>query len=78
MAKARVVVTQSYQTVATGRVVITIDVKGDGTLFFETGNDTTAYKTILGPGKQFQQTSSVDTQVKASGDGWEIIVDDTL
>ncbi len=79
MAKNRVVVTDTYQTVATGAVVITVAVEGTGTLFFdETGNDATAYKTQLGPGEQFQQTDAVDTQVKSDGSGWEIIVDGVL
>ena len=79
MAKARTVVNAGYQTIATGPVVVTIDVRGSGALYFdEAGDDNTAYKTRLGPGEQFEQTEAVATQVRADGAGWEVIADGTL
>ena len=79
MAKTTVTVTQTYQQVASGQCVITIKERGEGIIFFnETASDTNAYKLNPVPEDQFQQTSSVQTHVKASGDGWQIIVDGTL
>ena len=79
MAKAVIQVTQSYQAVASGQVVITVEKKGAGALFFnETADDATAYKVVGEAGEQFQQTDGVATQVRATGDGWEILVDGTL
>ncbi len=79
MAKARIPITQSYQTVATGVAIFTIDEVGDGAIFFDTtGDDSTAYKVTALINEQFSENAVQDTQVRASGDGWVIIVDGTL
>lgn len=79
MAKARIVITQSYQQVASGAVVITVDKLGAGALHFdENQDDSTAYKSTEGAGGQFQQTEAIPTFMRATGDGWEVIVDGVL
>ncbi len=79
MAKARISVTQSWVQVATGAVVVTIDAIGDGVLFMnETASDATAYRSSDGVGAQFQQSEAVTTYVRATGDGWAVIVDGVL
>jgi len=80
MAKAKFTITQSWQQVATGAAVFTIEKVGDGTIFFnETEDDVTAYRDSgLAGGEQYQQTAAVITTVRADGDGWELIADGVL
>ena len=79
MAKSTVVVTNSWQQVATGAVVITIESQGsDVILFDEAQNDATAYKSSSPVGDQFQQSETVATWVRSDGEGWVIIVDGVL
>jgi hypothetical protein len=79
MAKSVISVTQSFQKVATGQCIITVCQRGDGYLVFnETASDTAAYNIASSYDDQFEQMSAVDTYVKATGDGWEIIVDGIL
>lgn len=79
MAKAKITVTQAWQDAATGAAVFTIEKHGDGALYFnETEDDATAYKTTGEAGEQFEQTNAVTTKVRATGDGWEVIVDGVL
>lgn len=79
MAKTRVVVTDSYQKVSSGTAVITIVEQGEGLILLdETGDDETAYSLLAQPGDQFEQTSNLDTYVRATGDGWVIVADGIL
>lgn len=79
MAKADITVTQLWALVAAGPVVVTIDKVGSGAIFFdENQNDDTAYKSVPIPGEQFEQTASLETYVRANGDGWKVIVDGVL
>ncbi len=80
MAKAKFTVTQSWVQVAVGECAITIEQVGDGAIYFdEASNDVTAYKTVAPAIEdQFQQTDAVPTFVRATGDGWAVIVDGVL
>jgi len=79
MAKTRFTITDTYQEVATGAAIMTIAVKGSGSLYLdEASNDVTAYVSNGLPGDQFEQSSAVSTFVRASGDGWQIIADGVL
>ena len=79
MAKVRVAITESYQKVSSGTAVITIAVQGEGIILLdETGDDDTAYSLLAQPGDQFEQTSNLDTYVRATGDGWVIVADGIL
>ena len=72
-------ITTSYQQVATGAMVLTISKKGAGVLYInETAVDDTAYKTADLAGEQFQQTEALATHIRATGTGWEVIVDGVL
>jgi len=79
MAKTRVIVSQTFEQIATGAVVVTVDKQGDGALLFnETATEDTAYKSHPEISEQFQQTEAVTTFVRATGDGWELIADGVL
>jgi hypothetical protein len=79
MAKNSVLVTNSYQLVASGPVVITVKSKGSGALLFdENQSDFTAYRTDAPVGDQFQETEARPTYVRSTGEGWRIIVDGEL
>ncbi len=79
MAKITVAITNSWQQVATGAVVITIESQGsDVILFDEAQNDATAYKSSSPVGDQFQQSEAVATWVRSDGEGWVVIVDGAL
>ena len=79
MAKATVEVTQVFQQVASGAAIITIATKGSGSLLFnEVASDDDAYRFSAAKEEQFDQSSSVPTFVRATGDGWVVIVDGVL
>jgi len=79
MAKARTTVTTSWQQIAAGAAVFTVEKVGAGHLLFnETQADETAYRDRPSQNDQFEQRSDVTTYVKATGDGWEIIADGSL
>lgn len=79
MAKDNIDITQIWALVADGPVIVTIDKVGNGAIFFDQNQDEdTAYKATPQPGEQFEQTEFLPTYVKATGDGWKIIVDGTL
>jgi len=79
MSKQLTQVTDSWQLIGAGKVTVTIDTVGSGTLYFnETENDSTAYKASGAAGDQFQQTETLPTYVRASGSGWSIIADGVL
>lgn len=79
MAKVEVVVTQTFAQVASGAAVITVTKKGPGAISFnESASDVAAYTVNAKVNEQFSQTEAVATWVKATGDGWEIIVDGAL
>ncbi len=79
MAKVRVAITGSYQKVSSGTAVITIVERGEGIILLdETGDDDTAYSLLAQPRDQFEQTSNLDTYVRATGEGWIVIADGIL
>lgn len=79
MARDTFAVTTSWQQVASGIVTITIQKQGSGTLFFnETDSDVDANRFTAVSQDQFVQDSAVPTWVRASQDGWEILVDGAL
>lgn len=72
-------ITPTYQQVATGAMVLTISKKGSGVLYIdEASNDATAYATADTAGEQFQQTEALPTFIRATGTGWEVVVDGAL
>ncbi len=80
MAKQVFTITDVFQKVATGAVVITVRKRGNGSILFnETAADATSYKVRAETNEQFQQTGAVDTFVRATDPtGWEILVDGVL
>lgn len=80
MAKQVVTVTDTFQQVAAGAVIITVNKRGNGSLLInETAVDATAYKVRADINEQFQQTDAVASYVRATDpSGWEILVDGVL
>jgi hypothetical protein len=79
MARQTVTLTDSWQQVASGKCVITVLDDGNGAIFFnETATDVDALPIRAKNNQQFAQASGVDTFMKASGDGWEILVDGVI
>ena len=80
MAKQVVTITDTFQQVASGAAVITVQKRGDGSLLInETAVDATAYKVRAEINEQFQQTDAVASHVRATdATGWEILVDGVL
>ena len=80
MARQSVGITQSWQEIATGEAVITVVKKGKGKLLFNTsGSDVDALPfSGASTEQQFQQNSREPTYCRASGDGWEVIVEGTI
>ena len=79
MAKSTVVVTDTWQQVATGAVVITVDVQGSSALLFnESATDVNALSSRPDAEEQFAQNEALATFVRSDGDGWEIQVDGAL
>ncbi len=79
MSKNTINVTSSYQQIASGAVVITVKTAGKGVLLFdENQNDSTAYRSSAPVGEQFSQSQTVPTFIRATGDGWVVIVDGVL
>ena len=79
MARARVVVTQSWQQIAVGAAVFTIDIAAHGAVYFnEAQDDSTANKVYPKAGEQFSQSVTVPTYVKAEQLGWELIADGAI
>lgn len=81
MAKTQVVVTDTWQNIATGPAVFTIKKVGVGNIAFNTTETLdTAYEDVPAVGDQFQQTDALNTKVKAdrADAGWVIIVDGAL
>ena len=81
MAKAEITVTQAWQQIATGEVVITIleRSKEGGALYInETAADLAAYRSSPNPEVQILQTQAITTFIRADNDGWRVIVDGVL
>ncbi len=79
MARARIVVTQTWQQIAVGRAVFTVAKAGRGPLYFnELADDNTANVVNPGPERQFQQGDDLPTFVRADGLGYELIADGAL
>jgi len=79
MAKARTTVTTSWQQIAAGAAVFTVEKVGSGHLLFnETPSDETAYRDRPNQYDQLEQPNAAPTYVKATGDGWVIIADGSL
>lgn len=80
MAKQVVTITDTFQQVASGAVIITVTKRGNGSLYInETAVD--AASNIVRPdvGEQFQQTDAVASHVRATdATGWEILVDGVI
>lgn len=76
MAKTKYTVTTAWAQVATGAAIFTVEVEGDGALYFnESETDDTAYKSVPSAGDQFEQTAALPTYVRATGTGWAIVAD---
>lgn len=79
MARATVVITQNFQLVASGVVTMTVVKQGKGTLIFnETSTDSNANTETAVAEDQFLQTEVKDTYVRATGDGWTLLIDGTI
>lgn len=79
MARTTIDVTLDWQKIASGEVVITAIKNGAGSLRFnETASDVDAYVVLPGLNDQFSQTEPKDTYVRATGLGWDILVDGIL
>lgn len=79
MAVNTVSVTTNWQQAAAGVVLITVTKRGSGVLLFNrTASDTNAYRFSAAISEQFKQTEAVATHVRATGAGWEILVDGVL
>ncbi len=81
MARTTVAVTNSWQQIASGEVLITIVQRGKGApiLFNEIGDDANANSDAANPGDQFQQDDVLkDTYVRSDGEDWVVLVDETL
>lgn len=80
MSRARVVVTQAWQQISSGAVVITVDIsRQKGAIYFnESADDNTAVRVYPLATEQFVQTETLPTFVRADELGFEIIVDGAL
>ena len=79
MARATIIVTMAWEKIAIGEVLITARKNGAGALMFnEVASDTDAYVFLPGLGDQFSETEAKDTYCRATGLGWEILVDGVL
>jgi hypothetical protein len=68
-----------WTEVATGECVVTILSAPSGNIAFnESASDTNQLKVATSYGKQFMQNQALPTFVKASEDGWIILVDGAL
>ena len=79
MAKSTIEITQSYQQIATGPVIITVLRRGKGSLLFnDTPSDVNALTDRASITQQFTEDENRLTFVRATGDGWKVIVDGVL
>jgi hypothetical protein len=82
MARARIVVTDVWTQIATGRCMFTVDVAGTGSLLFnETASDVTAVRVYApNPGAQMQQGDELPTFVRQETGNrpFELIADGVL
>ena len=79
MAVNTVIVTDTYQQIATGAVTLTVQVKGTGSLLInETASDTDALEVNPEVNEQLLQNEAKATFVRSDGDGWVLHLDGTL
>lgn len=79
MAVNTVSITTSWQRVGAGIGVFTVTRRGTGQLLFNrTASDTNAYVFAAEISEQFRQTEQVDTYVRATSSGWEVLADGVL
>lgn len=72
-------VKDTWTQVATGACVVTVIAGSKGIISFnESGSDVNALKDDAFRGDQFLQNEAVATWVKASEDGWSVLVDGVL
>jgi len=78
MSRTKLTVTQSWQSAFTGPGLVTVEETGEGVLLInDAESDITALaiKATDGPRMQIDQRSTVETFIRATGDGWEVIID---
>lgn len=78
MAQTLLDVTDTYQLAAAVPAVFTIKEAGTGKLFINDtdADDDTAHVFTLGDqGRQIERRNTANTYIKATGDGWKIIID---
>jgi hypothetical protein len=83
MAKTTIILTDAYQSVATGAATFTIKQRGAGKILFNDVNtdDVAAYEYGQGSteiNEQFKENETRTTYARATGAGWVIIVDGVL
>ena len=82
MARARIIVTNVWTQIATGRCMFTVDIAGTGSLLFnETATDATAVRVSSPtPGAQMQQGDELATFVRQENGTkpFELIADGVL
>lgn len=83
MARSVLTITTSYQLASAVAAVITIQKVGEGQILFNDVNtdDDAAHgipkiEALGNRGLQVQQLSTANTYVRATGAGWEIIIDE--
>ena len=70
----------SWQQIASGIATFTVIKRGSGALLFnETASDTDAFTdSPRDLPWQYNQNETLDTYVRSTGDGWQILVDGVL
>ena len=79
MAVTKFIPTDVYQLVSASVVILTIKKEGEGTLFISPtdSDDDVSYNFSSGSkGEQIEVRSTRDTFIRASGEGWDITVDE--
>ena len=81
MARSKIVITESYQEIATGPAMITIRKVGAGTILFNdvnTDDIAAEFMHSTYKNKQIQRTAVISTCCRSTGLGWEIVVDENI
>lgn len=74
-----ITVTQVWQKIASGTVTVEIAKVGSGSLLFnQIASDTDAKNILPILNEQFAQNETVDTYIRATGDGWKVWIDGVL
>lgn len=78
--RATILVTQSYQQIASGTAVVSVIQVGEGSLKFnQVASDIDALSvTNAVINEQFSQNETVPTFIRATGEGWKVLVDGVL